>query len=332
MLITNFTASPLFSGVNPRRGLPVTNILSYEASTKRGQGHCCHRLQHANVLYMGDADLIGDDQSPRMADLQGTSHGEKFDYVVGSPHLRHAALFDRVVRAINEAIETVVSRQGTCDVLEVGAGHGTFTESAMASGARVTVTEMSRPSVDYLQEKFANNPSVSIIYDEDGEEAFRLQRQYDVVLFISVLHHIPDYLGVVGRMTEQLVRPGGAIVAYQDPLWYPRQSRLSKVVTMASYFAWRVTQGELKRGLGTRWRRLRGHLDEGNVSDMVEYHVVRQGVDDQGLRKLLAEDFDAVTIDEYWSTQSPALQYLGTGRVPPNTFGLVALGRKPRSS
>jgi hypothetical protein len=37
-LITSFTASSLYSGVNPRRVRPMMDILSYEVSTERGQG------------------------------------------------------------------------------------------------------------------------------------------------------------------------------------------------------------------------------------------------------------------------------------------------------
>src|SRR5450759_668291 len=43
VLITSFTASSLYSGVNPRRVLPIMNILSYEVSTERGQGQRCQR-------------------------------------------------------------------------------------------------------------------------------------------------------------------------------------------------------------------------------------------------------------------------------------------------
>src|SRR3954468_535877 len=39
VLITSFTASSLYSGVNSRRCLPMTDILTYEVSTVRGQGH-----------------------------------------------------------------------------------------------------------------------------------------------------------------------------------------------------------------------------------------------------------------------------------------------------
>ena len=39
VLITSFTASSLYSGVNPRRVRPMMNIPSYEVSTQRGHGH-----------------------------------------------------------------------------------------------------------------------------------------------------------------------------------------------------------------------------------------------------------------------------------------------------
>ena len=39
VLITSFTASSLYSGVNSRRLLPIVNILSFKVSTKPGHGH-----------------------------------------------------------------------------------------------------------------------------------------------------------------------------------------------------------------------------------------------------------------------------------------------------
>jgi hypothetical protein len=188
---------------------------------------------------------------------------------------------------------------------------------------------MSRPSALHLQRKYADNPSVTVVFDGDGEESFRRQGQFDLVLFVSVLHHIPDYVGFVRRVTDELVRAGGAVVTYQDPLWYPRQSRMAKLTSSTCYFAWRVAQGEVRRALSTRWRRVRGQIDESNAADMVEYHVIRQGVDDYALRTLLAGSYGAVESDEYWSTQSAVLQRLGAGRFPANTFGMVAVDRLP---
>lgn len=272
----------------------------------------------------------GQTSGPKMAHLQAAGHDETHNYVAGSPHLRHPELRARVIATIDEAVQSAVARQGSCSVLEVGAGHGTFTESVLASGGTATVTEMSRSSVRHLTKRFADHQSVTVLHDADGEEAFRLGHKYDVVLFISVLHHIPDYLTLLGRMTTELIRQGGVIVTYQDPLWYPRQSYLARATLWASYFAWRIGQGELKRGLATRWRHLLGRLDETNVSDMVEYHVVRKGVDDEAIRALLEKHFESVDIDKYWSTQSRRLQSIGSRYFPPNSFGLVANGLKPQ--
>ena len=41
MLMTSFTASSLYPGVNSRRVLAMMNILSCEVSTQRGQGQLC---------------------------------------------------------------------------------------------------------------------------------------------------------------------------------------------------------------------------------------------------------------------------------------------------
>ncbi|MFF1598853.1 hypothetical protein ACFVYV_15335 [Streptomyces mirabilis] len=81
-------------------------------------------------------------------------------------------------------------------------------------------------------------------------------------------------------------------------------------------------------GLATRVRRLRGRYDETNEADMSEYHVVRQGVDEVTLQKLLEPAFHDVEVQCYRSTQSGALQALGERFGPATTFGLFA--RNPR--
>jgi len=262
-----------------------------------------------------------------MASLQESNHGEGHDYFPGSPHLRHVSLRRAVNEEIHSVVRGVIDRQGTCYVLEVGAGHGTFTDVALSAGATVTVTEMSAPSASLLARKYGSTPGVTILYDPDGAEVFRRGVQYDVVLFISVLHHIPDYLQLVEKVCNQLIRPGGALVSFQDPLWYPRQGRGARAASWLSYLAWRIPRGHFRRGIATRLRHVRGTLDTTNPSDMVEYHVVRQGVDDVALAHALDVPFRSVVIHAYWSTQSPFFQAVGARFFPANTFGLVATGR-----
>jgi SAM-dependent methyltransferase len=245
---------------------------------------------------------------------------------VGSPHLRHAALRQRIDSRITDVITETLRRQRACAVLEIGAGHGFFTDTVLAAGATANVTEMSRASFDYLADRYRDVDAVRVVYDVDGNAPFTEGAQYDVILLISVIHHMPDYLDVITRLCDTVLRPGGTIVTFQDPVWYPRQKRWERALSWGSYFTWRITQGELRRGLATRSRRLRGVYSDSEPSDLVEYHVVRQGVDDFALRDLFRARFADVEVDRYFSTQSPQLQTICEKYVPPNTFGIVARG------
>jgi SAM-dependent methyltransferase len=232
-----------------------------------------------------------------------------------------------LVRRLETLVREIFAREGRCRVLEIGAGHGSFTEVFASLGAEVVVTEMSESSARLLKTRFQHNPQVSVMFDPDGEGVFRLDQQVDMVACISVLHHIPDYLGFVTRIVD-LIRPRGTFTSYQDPLWYPRRGRLDRGIDRGSYFLWRMQGGEFGRGIQTRMRRLRRVYDESSPSDMVEYHVVRRGVDEHALRDLLLRSFGDVSIRTYWSTQSHLLQRAGEHWAPVNTFGLEARRRK----
>lgn len=258
--------------------------------------------------------------------LQDRSHGPDHQYESASPHLLHVNLRNQIAIAIQHAVERSLARSGQCRVLEIGAGHGAFTEFAVAAGAMVTVTEMSESSAEVLARRFRRNNRVRVVYDRDGESMICERATYDVVLCISVLHHIPDYLAYTADLVG-LVSPGGDLISFQDPLWYPRRSRRSMAAQWGAYFAWRVFQGDLRRGLRTRVRHFRGILDERLVEDMVEYHVVRRGVDELALQTLLVRSFASVELVKYWSTQSAVLHRLGQRLRLQSNFGLVAARR-----
>jgi SAM-dependent methyltransferase len=183
---------------------------------------------------------------------------------------------------------------------------------------------MSKASADYLINKFHDSATVRVIYDEDGSTALEEGVQYDVILLISVVHHIPDYLKTIAELCARILRPGGALLMFQDPLWYPRQKRWARVVSWAAYFAWRICQGNFRQGLATRWRRLRRVYSDTEPSDLVEYHVVRDGVDEVAIEELLRPGFETIELERYFSTQSPVLQKIGDLFMPPNTFGILA--------
>jgi SAM-dependent methyltransferase len=185
---------------------------------------------------------------------------------------------------------------------------------------------MSRPSLQWLEARYQTNPRFTAVLDtEDGQQDWHQQR-FGLVLFASVLHHIPDYQAALELAADRLL-PGGAIVTVQDPIWYPRVPKRVRVFADIAYMSWRIGRGSYVRGISTRLRRMRGVIDKRNPSDMVEYHVVRQGVDDEAIAQTLEKRFAQVRLVRYWSTQSGIWQRIGWRLGLKNTFAVVATNR-----
>ncbi|MCU1656194.1 MAG: Methyltransferase type 12 [Pseudonocardiales bacterium] len=267
-----------------------------------------------------------DEHFTNVAHSQEAVHGHGHDYESGSPHLAHPQLRNEVLSRIRALVADRFAQTGRCRVLEVGAGHGAFTDHVIAMGAEVTVTEMSRPSLQLLQERFRGNPNVRLLFDADGDAAFADGGTYDLVLCVSVLHHIPDYFTFVRRVID-IIEPGGSFASFQDPLYYPRRTWAGVKADRVLYLGWRIHQGNWRHGFATQLRRFRGVLDDENPSDLVEYHVVRNGVDEQGLTELLRSSFGDVELWRYFSTQGRWLQAWGQRLGVPTTFGLIATSR-----
>jgi SAM-dependent methyltransferase len=262
-----------------------------------------------------------------MRELQETAHSEGHDYRAGSPHLMHLHLYQRLLGELQGALQTLRERDLPWSVLDIGAGHGSFAEPLLAYGCTVTATEMSRPSVEFLRAQYGSNDRFSVALDEDGSLRSLGDQTFGLVLFASVLHHIPDYETAI-RVAAARVREGGALITFQDPLWYPALSRTNLRLSQAAYLWWRLGQGNYLRGLKTRWRRVRGRYER-NPSDMVEYHVVRNGVNQRRVREVLSQLFGQVELFKYWSTQSAMGQRVGEAVKAENTFGVVAVDRLP---
>jgi SAM-dependent methyltransferase len=257
---------------------------------------------------------------------QNLSHAEGHDYDKGSPHLRHDHLRTMVERRLGRLVRDSIERTGGCRVVEIGAGHGTFTRCLLDAGAQITVTEASSASAERLRADFGGSDRVEVIFDESGEGILERDEQWDLAVIVSVLHHIPDYLTFLDRLGA-MIAPGGGIFTVQDPLYYPRMSKVAHRADRAAYLTWRLFQGDYSRGIKTRLRRLRGVYDDAQPSDLVEYHVVRDGVDEQAIEALLSPRFKDVEIFRYWSSQAPLWQRLGARTRLETTFGVEATVR-----
>lgn len=96
-------------------------------------------------------------------------------------------------------------------LLEVGAGHGTFTETFAGFGA-VTAVEPDEASAALLRDRFAADPQVTVVAGtvDDVEGA-----TFGSAVMINVLEHIDDDVGALAALRE-VVTPGGHVV-----IWVP---------------------------------------------------------------------------------------------------------------
>lgn len=77
---------------------------------------------------------------------------------------------------------------------------------------------------------------------------------------------------------------------------------------------------------------MHGLIDEKNPSDMIEYHVIRNGMDDQAILSFTRTAFAETTFIPYWSSQLGVAQYLGEWLGLHNSFGVAANGYNPNYS
>lgn len=236
-------------------------------------------------------------------------------------------LYERLVGIIRDSIGELSTAGLELDVLEIGAGHGGFTEPVLAAGCQVTAVEASRPSLRTLERRYGHNPGFRAVFDPDGS-LDGVSGRHSLILIVAVLHHIPDYVTFLDRVTR-FMEPGGTLLTLQDPLWYARLPRLTHALNRGGYYLWRLGQGNAKQALSTLSRRVRGVHDPTNPADMVEYHVVREGVDEQAVKAAIQDRFGTVTLLPYWSNQLGPMQRAGDRLGLANTFGVLATDYRP---
>ena len=98
------------------------------------------------------------------------------------------------------------------EVLEVGAGHGSFT-ARFAATSHVTATDISATCIASLRQRFEGDHRVEVLQVDLAEAA--LTGQYDSVVLINVLENIEDDVKAMSQLAGAL-KPDGRLV-----LWVP---------------------------------------------------------------------------------------------------------------
>ncbi len=258
------------------------------------------------------------------ANVLGQDHRSLDRYLAGAPHLKYQRLTQAYHRMVEGALKATSKPPSSLSVCELGAGLGLSATPWLERQIPLTAVDPSRVMLENFQHTAAA-AALKIVVSDAETFLSQTHERYDILCCVSMLHHIPDYLTML-EAAQRVIRPGGCLITFQDPLQYNRMARGVHRVDRFFYFLWRSRQGELRQGLRTRWRRLRRRYDSAETADFEEYHVVRNGVDSQSIVDLLRPRFEQVIETRYWSNQSLIGQVIGDRVGLKNTFAILATG------
>jgi len=245
-------------------------------------------------------------------------------YIDGAPHIKHASLRALYAKLVVQVYDYAKEHTAVPSVLDLGAGEGSATLPFLELGAMVTAVDISSSQLNVLQsrcERFGDRLEVRC---EDIADTLKDKHtKYDIVVANSFLHHIPDYVGMITEAIS-LIAPGGQFFSFQDPLRYDSVGKPTMIFSTLAYFSWRLFKGDVVGGLKRRLRRRRGIYLEDSVHDNAEYHVTRNGVDQDAIYRLFEDRGFDCNIVRYFSTQSRLFQPIGSALGVKNTFAVIA--------
>jgi ubiquinone/menaquinone biosynthesis C-methylase UbiE len=249
------------------------------------------------------------------------------EYIDGAPHIKHASLRKLYGKLVVKIFDSAKKHSKTPRVLDLGAGEGSVALQFLELGAKVVAVDISNSQLDALKTKCEHLGYMLEVRCEDINDTLRdKSEKYDIIVINSLLHHVPDYLGMI-REAATVLNSHGQFFSFQDPLIYDSVGKATMTFSTLAYFWWRIFRGDVIGGLRRRIRRSRGIYLEDSVHDNADCHVTRYGVDQDAIRGLFEQQGFDCNIVSYFSTQSRLFQPIGAVLSMKNTFGVVAQKR-----
>lgn len=263
-------------------------------------------------------------QIAALANVSAYNEEATREYIDGAPHIKHKSLRTLYSKLLVQAFDNAKKNTRTPKVLDLGAGEGSVTLPFLELGAKVVAVDISKSQLEALKSKCDSYGEMLEIRCEDINITLEdKSKKYDIIVVNSFLHHVPDYIGMISEATT-ILNPSGQFFSFQDPMRYDTVGTGTAALSKLAYFSWRIFKGDVIGGIKRRVRRSRGIYLEDSVHDNTEYHVTRNGVDQNAIRKLFNEQGFNCNIALYFSTQSHFFQLIGSLFMMKNTFAVLA--------
>ncbi|MBJ6799236.1 class I SAM-dependent methyltransferase [Geomonas propionica] len=128
---------------------------------------------------------------------------------------RHAEIFNeseqaRIRAQLGFALESIGAAPAHARVLDFGAGTGNLTRHLLELGARVVASDVSSGCLKEVKAMAGSSAHLELSLLNGQDLSQFADGSFDMVAVYSVLHHVPDYLGIIGEFVRVL-KPGGVI-------------------------------------------------------------------------------------------------------------------------
>lgn len=117
---------------------------------------------------------------------------------------------ERLRNALKIAAEAVETGVRPIRALDYGCGSGNLTRHLIELGIHTVSADISEGFLELIRRNFSQTGLSDVLAINGKDLACVDDASFDMVATYSVLHHVPDYLGIVAEMCR-VVKPGGVI-------------------------------------------------------------------------------------------------------------------------
>lgn len=243
-------------------------------------------------------------------------------------------------RHFQQMLESDVSRMESLlpkkkiSCLDCGGGSGNLTLKMLARGWDVTVVDVSADMLEVSKTKI-NSGGYHAEFVNDSIEHYLTtsDRDFDVITFSSVLHHIYSPLMVVSEIAAR-VKPGGLFYSNFDPVLPSSRFLTGCFYSLDTFFAKALhDRGDFLPGIGRRLRKLALAEDAvhsraiASPGDLAEYHA-RKGLDDISLVEALEQQGFAVDEERYPVARTKFMSWVNSHLGLILNFKILALRKR----
>ncbi len=153
-------------------------------------------------------------------------------------NLEQARLHEKLALAIKQ----IKTNSPAPTALDYGAGSGNLTGHLTSLGIKTTAADLSQNFLNLVKQRYSHTNLLSTLLVNGTDLSNIPDNSFDLAATYSVLHHVPDYLGIIKEMVRVL-KPGGIIYIDHErcsDFWNPSPtySEFQKLTKLSFFHNW----------------------------------------------------------------------------------------------